>query len=146
MNRSVMVLEKLPDKIVELDQIRINRSLDKICTCKKRKFVMDTTNRRVICSSCGVQIDPHEAMLELAFNGERLKDQVNRLLEQQKQLANYKPWLVAVRRIEKKYRGKKMLPNCPRCDEPFYLEELVFWTGKEFAEKRIRTWKGENQE
>ena len=141
-----MILGKLPDKIIGLDQIRINRALDKICTCKDRKFVLDTTNRRVICSSCGSRIDPFDAMYELAYKGEQFKEQVNHLLEQRKQILNYKPWLVAIKKIEKKYRSRKMLPSCPRCDEPFYLEELVSWTGKEFAEMRIRKWKGENQE
>lgn len=129
---------KLPEKIIEIDQLRINRNIDKLCTCHNRRFMLDTTNKRVICNECGTEVDPYQAMYEMATSAEGLKKQVERLLEQRKQILDYKPWLVTIRKLESKYRGKKMLPNCPRCDEPFYLEELTRWTGREFADARIK--------
>ncbi|MFA9459101.1 hypothetical protein ACERJO_20460 [Halalkalibacter sp. AB-rgal2] len=137
-------MDDLPDKIIELDQIRINRGIEKICKCEKRRFVIDTRNRRVNCSSCGSVVDPYEAMYELATNGQELQRQVENLLEQRKQIASYKPWLVVIKRLEKDYRGRKMLPNCPRCHEPFYLEELTSWTGRAYADARISKWKEDN--
>jgi len=135
--------KKLPDKLVSLDHIRINRGIDKICTCKNRKYILDTTNRRINCSSCGAVIDPYDAMYDLSRKSEDMMDSVERLLEQRKQILNYKPWLVTIRKLEKRYRGKKTIPCCPRCDEPFYLEELVHWMGKSFADARIKKWKEE---
>ena len=129
---------KLPEKIIEIDQLRINRNIDKLCTCRNRRFMLDTTNKRVICNECGAEVDPYDAMYEMATSAEGLKKQVDRLLEQRKQILDYKPWLVTIRKLESKYRGKKMLPNCPRCDEPFYLEELTRWTGRQFADARIK--------
>ncbi|MCS3597997.1 MULTISPECIES: hypothetical protein [Bacillus] len=38
-----------------------------------------------------------------------------------------------------------MLPYCPRCREPFYLEELTHWMGISYAERRIEKWKEQNQ-
>ncbi|WP_257128401.1 hypothetical protein [Bacillus wiedmannii] len=38
-----------------------------------------------------------------------------------------------------------MLPRCPRCSEPFYLEELVSWTNKQYVERRIEKWKEQKQ-
>lgn len=67
--------------------------------------------------------------------------EVNRLREQAKALQNYKPWLKTIRYLEKQYRGKRMLPECPRCNAPFYLEELTSWTGREFASARIAKWR-----
>lgn len=139
-------MDKLPEKIIELDQVRINRNLDKECVCERRKFVIDTTNKRILCSSCGVVIDPYDAMQELALKGEGMKKYVEDLLEQRKQIENYKPHLLTIRSLEKNYRGKKKLPCCPRCDEPFYLEELRRWMGKPFADARIERWKEENEE
>lgn len=130
--------DKLPDKLVSLDQVRINRGLDKLCKCEKRKFVIDTTNRRVTCSSCGAIVDPYDALLELAENREEYERQAKRLLEQKKQIASYKPHLAVIKDIEKRYRGRKMLPICPRCNEPFYLEEIARWAGKPYADARIR--------
>lgn len=131
----------LPDKIVGLDQIRINRGLEKLCKCKKRKYVIDSTNRRITCNGCGAEVDPYEAMLDLAGRYEEYNQQVERLLEQRKMIAQYKPHLVVIKKLEKQYRGKQMIPNCPRCSEPFYLEELVSWTGKSYADARIKKYK-----
>jgi len=137
--------EELPNKIVELDQLRINRNIERVCSCDRRSFMIDTTNRRIICHECGAIVDPYEAMLEMATKGNRLKEQVEVLLEQRKQILDYKPYLLVIRELERSYRGKKTLPNCPRCDHPFYLEELVSWTGREFADARIEAWEKEKQ-
>lgn len=131
-------MNDLPDKIVSLDQVRISRGLEKICKCDDRKFVIDTSNRRVTCNSCGATVDPYDAMLELANNRQEHVKQMERLLEQRKQIVNYNPHLVVIKKLEKQYRGRKMIPNCPRCSEPFYLEELVHWTGKPYADARIK--------
>jgi hypothetical protein len=131
-------LEQLPDKLVSLDQVRISRGLEKICKCDNRKFVIDTSNRRVTCNGCGATVDPYEAMLELAFNREKHMNELERLYEQRKQIVNYKPHLVVIKTLEKQYRGRKMIPNCPRCSEPFYLEELTRWQGKPYADARIK--------
>jgi len=130
--------DKLPNKIIRLDQIRINRGLDKVCSCKNRKYEIDTTNRRITCSSCGAMIEAYEAMLDLANRWEYMNKQIENLLEQRKQIMNYKPWLVVIKYLEKNYRGRKMLPVCPECNEPFYLEELTKWVAKEYADKRIK--------
>ena len=137
--------EELPEKVIQLDQIRINRNLDKLCTCKNKKYTIDTQNKRVLCSSCGSEIDAYDAMYDLATKGNRMREQVNQLLEQRKQILDYKPWLVTIRELEKQYRGKEMLPNCPRCSEPFYLEEIDTWTGRQYADARIDMWREENK-
>ncbi|WP_449355653.1 hypothetical protein ACUL41_07935 [Virgibacillus natechei] len=137
---------QLPNKIIRMDQIRINRGMEKVCKCKKRKYMLDTRNRRVMCSSCGAIMDPYDAMYDMASRWEQMNQQVDYMLEQRKQIINYKPWLRAIRYLEKQYRGKKMIPECPRCNIPFYLEELNSWTGREFADVRIRKWKEEHDE
>lgn len=128
----------LPEKVIGLDQMRISRGLGKICKCENRKFVIDTDNRRVTCNSCGAVVDSFDALYDIAYQDEQRTKQVECLLEQQKQIASYKPWLKVIKSLEESYRGHKMIPNCPRCAEPFYLEELVSWTGKPYADARIK--------
>lgn len=133
--------DKFPEKVIEMDQVRINRGLEKICKCEKRKFLIDTQNRRVTCASCGAVVDGYDAVYEIAMHRERFNDEVKALLEQRKQIINYKPWLLTIRKLESKYRGQKTIPCCPRCDEPFYLDELVTWMGKPYADARIKRFK-----
>lgn len=137
---------ELPKKVIDIESIRINRGMDKICDCKNRRFMLDTQNKKTYCRDCGAEIDPYDAMYELATSTNYLKQEVDKLLEQRKQIINYKPWLLTIRNIEKQYRGKKMLPGCPRCDEPFYLEELKQWYGKEYADARINKYKKQKGE
>lgn len=128
----------LPEKIIGLDQLRISRGLEKICKCENRKFVLDTSNRRVTCSSCGAFVDPYDALYELARADEERNRQVKMLLDQRKEIASYKPHLVVIKNLEKNYRGKKMMPVCPACNEPFMLEELYRWVNWKFNEKRVK--------
>lgn len=128
----------LPDKVIGLDQMRISRGMGKICKCDKRKFVIDTDNRRVTCSSCGAVVDPYDALYDLAHADEERNRQVERLLEQRKEIASYKPHLVVIKNLEKNYRGRKMMPTCPSCKEPFMLEELICWVNWKFNEKHVR--------
>ncbi|MDY0396800.1 hypothetical protein RWE15_24000 [Virgibacillus halophilus] len=76
--------KNLPDKIIGLDQVRINRGLEKICKCEKRKFMIDTKNRRVTCRSCGAVLDPYDALYELAYADEERNRQIEQFFEQKK--------------------------------------------------------------
>ncbi|HBF9941639.1 TPA: hypothetical protein KO445_002080 [Clostridioides difficile] len=126
----------LPDNVIEIDILRINRNNDKKCKCKNREFIVDTVNKSVHCSECGFRVEPYDALYELAMNFERVNGQVNILLKQRKEIASYKPHLIVFKRLESKYRGKKMLPVCPICGEAFYFENLTSWINKDFYERR----------
>lgn len=134
-----MKLEQLPDKIVKLDQIRIERGMGKICKCKAKKFVVDTDNRRITCSSCGAPIDAYDAMYEMAKDWERIQADLERVFAQKKALDDYKPHLRIIKELELKSRTgpNKMYPICPNCDEPFMLEELTRFYGAKFVTGRI---------
>ena len=138
-------MDELPEKIIGLDQMRIKRGLGKICKCEDRKFIIDTDNKRITCASCGSAVDPYDALYDLAYQDERRNTQLEIMLEQRKQIATYKPYLITIKRLEEHYRGHKMIPNCPRCDEPFYLEEIAHWTGKPYADARIKKYKEINE-
>lgn len=132
--KQVKRLCDLPDKVVDIDIFKINRNMDKKCKCIEKRFTIDTQNRIIYCRVCGSQIDPYDAMYYLAAHSERMREQVARLLEQRKQIINYKPHMIVFRELEKGYRGKKMLPTCPHCKRGFYYEELTSFVNKELEE------------
>ncbi|HFL3653918.1 TPA: hypothetical protein ACG3P3_001642 [Clostridioides difficile] len=126
----------LQDNVIEIEVLRINSDNRKICECEERSFIVDTTNKSIHCSQCGTRVEAYEALYELASNCERLNEQVNNILKQKKELSNYKPYLIVIRNLEKKYRGRKMLPRCPICGEGFYLEEITSWINRAFVDKK----------
>lgn len=121
--------EELPQKIKHIDIVRIERGRRKICRCEKPKYEIDNVNRLVMCTECQAIVDPYEAVYNLALHYERLAAEVNYLLEQRKQILNYKPHLVVIKSLEQEYR--RMLPLCPKCGEVFDLKEICKWTSKE---------------
>jgi len=127
---------ELPDKVISLEVLRINRNIGKRCKCKDPKYVVDTDNREINCSKCGARVDAYDAMYYLARHYERLQGEINGLLEQRKQIANYKPWLLVFRDLESHYRGKEMLPCCPECGKAFYFEHITGWSNRKMEELR----------
>jgi hypothetical protein len=134
----------LPENIVSIEALRINRNIEKRCKCQDRTFVVDPNNRSVHCGTCGARVEPYDALYEIATNCERLEAEVRALLEQRRRIANYKPHMVVFRELERMYRGKEMLPTCPHCDQAFYLEDLLstMWVNREWYERRQRAMEG----
>lgn len=130
-------MERLPDNIKRIDVIRIEYRKRKLCECKNPHYEIDYENRLVTCTDCGAVVEPFDAMYELAKNYERLGDQVSSLLEQRKEIANYKPHLVVIKNLERMYRGNNysMAPICPRCGEAFELQELISWINRKFLKQ-----------
>ncbi len=127
---------ELPDNIKRIDVLKIEKAKRKLCNCYTHRYIIDNGNKLVYCQDCGAIIDPFEALSGLAFHYEHLGDQVNSLLEQRREIVNYKPWLMTFRSLESQYRGKTMLPCCPSCLKPFFFEEINAWSNRQMEELR----------
>ncbi len=125
--------DKLPDKLVQIDALRVNRNAKLHCSCADPSFEVDPRNQTVQCTKCGAFISPFSALIWIADKASKLNRQLERLYEQRKQLAAYKPHLVVIKRLEQEYRGRKMLPCCPHCKQAFYLEDIRSWVDAKFA-------------
>ena len=129
--------DKLPDKVIPISTLRINRDKNKKCTCRNRKFEIDTQNREISCQECGAVVDPYDALFDIASHYERFGKEVDNLLTQRKQILDYKPHLLVMRELEKIYMGGKMLPCCPHCSRGIYAKELlVASTSKQYENRR----------
>lgn len=131
-------MEELPDKVKRIDVLRVEYGKRKLCECFQPHYEVDYQNRLVYCKDCGAIVDPFETIVELARHYERLGEQVEALLEQRRQIANYKPHLVAIKELEQHYRAQKysMVPCCPHCGEAFDLPELTHWANRAFLKKK----------
>ena len=132
------VADELPEKIIKIETLRINRDIYKRCRCSltERRYVVDPQNREVTCKNCGSRVDPFDAIYDITRYYERLEEEAQSLLDQRKQIINYKPHMIVFRDLERQYRGKKMLPCCPHCHRGFYFEELAAWTNRKIEDRR----------
>ena len=131
-------MSDLPENILRYDIIKVDRQRKKLCQCHLRHtphYLIDSQNRIVECEDCGAIIDPFEAMFRLALSNERQDDYWETVLEQRRQISNYKPHLVIIKELERTYRAQNfsMVPCCPRCDQPFDLPEITHWRNRVFA-------------
>lgn len=116
--------DKLPEKVKQLDFIRVERGMRKLCNCINPKFEIDSSNRLVYCK-CGALVDPYDALYEVAWHYEHIAEYTNHMIETRKQIDDYKPHLVVIKELEKQYRGSKLWPTCPLCKGAFDLKELL---------------------
>lgn len=130
------------DNVVTLDVIRIERDKPRKCTCDPYDlhFTVDTVNKEVTCG-CGMVVEPYTAIEYLARHYDRLNDQHKAMNEQRIQWQKEKPHSVLFKSLERDYQRGKMLPCCPRCQQPFDYKEINGHTNAEF----YRRWKAKQQ-
>lgn len=134
-------MDNLPDNVKRIDVLRVEFGKRKLCECFNPHYEIDYQNRLVYCTDCGAIVDPLEALVKIARHYERIGEQVEALLEQRREIANYKPHLVVIKDIERRYRAQhfSMVPCCPRCGEPFDLPELTHWANRKFLKHEEET-------
>lgn len=119
----------LPEEIIRDDAIRIAVGVDKFCRCLRRNFVVDPANRQVTCAECGAPVDPFEACKEIAYRHDEIASRTKLMLEQRQALVDWKPWLVALREMERELR-RGLSPCCPSCRQPFDPKDVTTWVGR----------------
>jgi hypothetical protein len=136
-------MSELPDNVKRFDILKVEYARKKLCQCREPHYEIDYRNRLVYCTDCGAIVDPFDVLNYLATHYNRISSQVEGLLEQRKEILNWKPWLLSFRKLESEYRGGKMLPCCPVCNEPFYFERIVSWVDRKMVELRVEKLEGE---
>lgn len=129
-------MSELPDNVKRLEILRVERGMKKLCVCTEPQFVIDVRNRLVYCK-CGALVDPFDALKTLAEQRERMTEHTEYLLRTRKEIDDYKPHLVVIKQLAELYRGSRMWPTCPVCEEAFDLKELVsnLWVNPDYARK-----------
>lgn len=120
-------MDNLPGKIKRIDVLRIEHNSQTQCTCRNPNYELDPHNRFVYCAECGAVVDSFDALLKLAKDFDRINKNTEALLNQAKELADYKPHLRSLKSIEKHYQ-KHLYPLCPHCSRPIELEKINEYT------------------
>jgi hypothetical protein len=123
-----------PDNIVQIETLRIARRLPKKCTCKQRKYTVDTENREITCG-CGMVVDAFEALSDLADRYDTINREHVSLNEQRKQWLKEKPHSVMFKSLERSYNKGTMLPYCPKCEKLFDFKDVTAFGNAEFYRK-----------
>lgn len=132
-------MDKLPEKIIRFDMVKVDYGIRKMCRCSTPHYEVDYQNRMVYCADCGAIIDPFNALVNIARNRERMDEHTERMLEQRRQIENYHPRRVVIKKLEQKYIGAEkygLEPSCPHCGKFFPLEKLLEtnWCNRKFYE------------
>ena len=134
--------QQLPTYVKRLDVIRVEYGKKTMCRCFDPCYEIDFQNKLVYCKDCGAIVDPFEALLSIAGRYDRFAAHTEALLEERRQIDNYKPHLVVNKELERRYRMQKftMMPSCPVCGENFDLKELLstHWTHRDYVERKRR--------
>lgn len=137
-------MSDLPEDIIPIRTVRILRNKRKYCECyewhtipkKAPRFELDSQNREVICKHCGNIVDAFDAIAIISNRWEDVSAETNRLLDQAKELRDYKPWLRATKSFERSIDRGKMIPICPHCSKGILLEEMTNFRSKEYELQR----------
>lgn len=119
-------------EIPNVNVLKLEYGLEKICKCQEKKYEIDIQNRLVWCKTCRAVIDPFEALKNLALNYENINYQIKNAINYRNELLNYKPYLKQAKRLEQKMRNKDMLPVCPNCKQTFEWSELNEFHNKKY--------------
>lgn len=116
---------ELPDKIIPIKMLRVNREAKKKNNCEHGYYEIDVINKEVTCTECGAVVSAYDAILDICRRYERLEREANSILAQRREIMDWKPWLLPMRKLEKIYRGGEMLPCCPHCGRGIESQELI---------------------
>ena len=122
-------------EIPNINVLRLEYGLEKICQCKEKRYVIDYQNRLVWCAKCKAVIDPFEALYNIALNYNEINCQIKEAIKYKEEIMNYKPYLREAKRLEKCMRVKDMVPVCPKCHRAFEWGELTEFCNKKFLKE-----------
>lgn len=138
-------MSELPENVKRIDVLRVERGLMKKCRCSSPHYLVDPDNRLVYCDDCGAIVDAFDALYYITRYWDHMSDQVQFLLDQRKEIMDWKPWLVPLREVEKTYRSGKYLPYCPHCRRGILAEELAAGSVSKKYELRHRQKEGDHK-
>jgi DNA-directed RNA polymerase subunit RPC12/RpoP len=122
MDEKDLIIPKVSADILDFE--RFLSIQDKSLKCTHERIEVDSRNREVTCKDCGKLVDPFDSLVAFARKGSDVKRSYTALQDEVQRLKEWKPFLTAMKTLEKIWRGK-MLPMCPHCGVGIAAEKLA---------------------
>lgn len=131
--------------VVDIGDIRVARGKTRVPgpSCRHRTVTYDQNERRVYCEDCEQDIDGFDAFLMLVECHHAAIARVERRERELQEAEQFVARSRAVKCLDKIWRGRRMVPNCPHCGEGLLPEDVLNNQSASSAEltkrKRART-------
>jgi hypothetical protein len=116
-----MFLEADEDAIISLDAFRIKRNQG---SCDHKRAVVDQRAGTVECRECGAFLSAFAVLVKVAHAESEAWRRLRGLQIEAQELLAWRPFLKAMKSLERVWRGKRMLPCCPHCHRGLWPTEL----------------------
>ncbi len=121
-------------KVIDFGEARIARGMSRrpASTCKHQQMVYDQQERRIWCRDCERDIEPFDAFRIIV---EQFSAAEANIVRRQREVAEAEQASIisrAAKNLDKLWRGRRQVPNCPHCREallPEFFAEGRFSTG-----------------
>lgn len=118
-----MDIPKDDDAIVSLDGWRRRKAAEE-GKCKHTRYVLNDEVGIVECRDCAAPVSAYHVLRQCALEENRLYRRLRAMRDEIQAIAGRRSWLKAVQRLDKIWRGRKMLPCCPHCRRGLFAEEM----------------------
>jgi len=93
--------------------------------CPHGRTVIDEMQGTVECRDCGATLSAFWVLGQIAREENRAFHRLQTLRAEAAQLQSWVPFLRSVRGLEKRWRGRRVLPTCPHCNHGLWPDELT---------------------
>lgn len=128
--------------VIDFGDARVARGLSRreFSACNHRQMVYDPQERRIWCKDCERDVDPFDGFKILVEQFHAAEANIKRRRAQLEELEKVSIISRAAKQLDKIWRGRRQVPNCPHCKEallPEFFADGCFSTGSaELARRR----------
>ena len=130
MSDDTPIIEKdfiLGATVVDIGDIRVKRGLTRRPheSCSHHSLIYDKQERRIWCQDCEKEVAPFDAFIGIVSQIDIVNKRVERMHKEAEDARKHALHLIACKELEKMWRGRKMTPTCPSCNEPLLPEDFT---------------------
>lgn len=112
------------EAVVSLEAWRHLKRPAGTAVCQHARTVIDEQAGTVTCRDCEVTLSAFWVLGRIAREENRVFERIRLMRAEAAELETWTPFLRAQRSLERRWRGKSMLPACPHCHHGLWPEDL----------------------